>query len=226
MSTSVTTGTVVAEGADIYFERRGSGPALLLISGGGGDAGNYSDLADSLADEYTVLTYDRRGNSRSRCEPIRRSCGWKSRAAVFGSSSGAVIGLDLAARSPHTVELLVAHEPPVISVLDDADRWFAFFGELDSPAPPVWDRARPSGSPSERARAHRPAPPCPSCCASSRNPQTAPWSAITVRTVNGGLPPVRIPRPRPLSAPAPLHPQGRVECPGVDGLGRFPIPNV
>jgi pimeloyl-ACP methyl ester carboxylesterase len=47
MSTSVTTGTVVAEGADIYFERRGSGPALLLISGGGGDAGNYSDLADS-----------------------------------------------------------------------------------------------------------------------------------------------------------------------------------
>jgi pimeloyl-ACP methyl ester carboxylesterase len=39
---------------------------LLLISGGGGDAGNYSDLADSLADEYTVLTYDRRGNSRSR----------------------------------------------------------------------------------------------------------------------------------------------------------------
>jgi hypothetical protein len=51
-------------------------------------------------------------------------------ASVFGSSSGPVIGLDLAARSSHTVELLVAHEPPVISVLDDADRWFAFFGEL------------------------------------------------------------------------------------------------
>jgi hypothetical protein len=28
-------------------------------------------------------------------------------------------------------ELLVAHEPPVISVLDDADRWFAFFEGLD-----------------------------------------------------------------------------------------------
>jgi pimeloyl-ACP methyl ester carboxylesterase len=52
-------------------------------------------------------------------------------ASVFGSSSGAVIGLDLAARSPHVVELLVAHEPPVISVLGDADRWFAFFDELD-----------------------------------------------------------------------------------------------
>jgi pimeloyl-ACP methyl ester carboxylesterase len=236
MSTSVTTGTVVTAGADIYFERRGSGPGLLVISGGGGDAGNYSDLADSLADEYTVLTYDRRGNSRSRlrADPTKLRVEEQSAdaravldhngigsASVFGSSGGAVIGLDLAARSPHTVELLVAHEPPVISVLDDADRWFAFFGELDSPAQPVWDRARPPGSPSERARAHRPAPPCPSCCA-SRTPQTAPWSAITVRTVNRGLPPVRIPRPRPLSAPAPLHPQGRVECPGVDGLGRFP----
>jgi pimeloyl-ACP methyl ester carboxylesterase len=146
MSTSVTTGTVVAEGADIYFERRGSGPVLLLISGGGGDAGNYSDLADSLADEYTVLTYDRRGKSRSRlrADPTKLRMEEQSAdaravldhngigsASVFGSSSGAVIGLDLAARSPHTVELLVAHEPPVISVLDDADRWFAFFEELD-----------------------------------------------------------------------------------------------
>ena len=114
MSTSVTTGTVVAEGADIYFERRGSGPALLLISGGGGDAGNYSDLADSLADEYTVLTYDRRGNSRSRlrADPTKLRVEEQSAdaravldhngigsASVFGSSSGAVIGLDLAARS-------------------------------------------------------------------------------------------------------------------------------
>ena len=144
MSTSVTTGTVVAEGADIYFERRGSGPGLLLISGGG-DAGNYSDLADSLADEYTVLTYDRRGTrSRLRADPTKLRVEEQSAdartvlghngigsASVFGSSSGAVIGLDLAARSPHTVELLVAHEPPVISVLDDADRWFAFFDELD-----------------------------------------------------------------------------------------------
>jgi pimeloyl-ACP methyl ester carboxylesterase len=146
MNPSVATGTVTSEGADLYFERRGSGPGLLLISGGGGDAGNYSGIADSLADEYTVLTYDRRGNSRS---PLRNDpTGLRveeqsadalavlehnglSSAAVFGSSSGAVIGLDLAARAPHAVELLVAHEPPVIGVLDDAERWFAFFDELD-----------------------------------------------------------------------------------------------
>ena len=146
MSTSLTTGTVVAEGAEIYFERRGRGPGLLLIAGGGGDAGSYSEIADSLADEYTVLTYDRRGNSRSRlrADPTKLRVEEQradalavleyngiSSASVFGSSSGAVIGLDLAARSPHAVELLVAHEPPVVSVLDDAEQWLAFFEELD-----------------------------------------------------------------------------------------------
>ncbi len=103
-------------------------------------------IADSLADEYTVLTYDRRGNSRSplRTDPTKLRVevqradalavleyNGMSSASVFGSSSGAVIALDLAARSPDAVELLVAHEPPVVSVLDDAEQWFAFFEELD-----------------------------------------------------------------------------------------------
>jgi pimeloyl-ACP methyl ester carboxylesterase len=99
-----------------------------------------------LADEYTVLTYDRRGNSRSRlrtdptklrveqqsadARAVLEDNGMSS-ASVFGSSSGAVIGLDLAARSPRAVELLVAHEPPVVSVLSDAEQWSAFFEELD-----------------------------------------------------------------------------------------------
>jgi pimeloyl-ACP methyl ester carboxylesterase len=146
VSTSLTTGAVSADGADIYFERRGNGPGLLLISGGGGDAGNYSGIADSLADQFTVLTYDRRGNSRSRlrADPTKLRVEEQSAdalavlehngigsASVFGSSGGAVIGLDLVARSPHAVELLVAHEPPVISVLDDAEHWSAFFEELD-----------------------------------------------------------------------------------------------
>ena len=100
---------------------------MLLIAGGGGDAGSYSEIADSLADDYTVLTYDRRGNSRSRLrtDPAKLRVEEQSAehalavlehneissASVFGSSSGAVIGLDLAARFPHAVELLVAHEP-------------------------------------------------------------------------------------------------------------------
>jgi pimeloyl-ACP methyl ester carboxylesterase len=56
---------VITEGAEIYCERRGNGPLLLLITGGMGDAGFYSSAADILADEFTVLNYDRRCNSRS-----------------------------------------------------------------------------------------------------------------------------------------------------------------
>ena len=60
---------VITEGAEIYCERRGSnGPLLLLlIHGAMEDAGYYSSAADILADDesFTVVSYDRRCNSRS-----------------------------------------------------------------------------------------------------------------------------------------------------------------
>ena len=40
-------------------------------------------------------------------------------AHVFGTSGGAQIGLDLAARHPQLVDTLVAHEPPAIMMLPD-----------------------------------------------------------------------------------------------------------
>jgi hypothetical protein len=44
---------------------RDRGPLLLLITGGMGDAGFYSSAADILANEFTLLNYDRCCNSRS-----------------------------------------------------------------------------------------------------------------------------------------------------------------
>jgi pimeloyl-ACP methyl ester carboxylesterase len=38
---------------------------VLLIMGATGDGGHFDKLADRLADEFTVITYDRRGNGRS-----------------------------------------------------------------------------------------------------------------------------------------------------------------
>jgi hypothetical protein len=40
---------IVTEGAEIYCERRGSGPLMLLTTGAIGDAGFYSAAADILA---------------------------------------------------------------------------------------------------------------------------------------------------------------------------------
>ncbi|MDR9854946.1 hypothetical protein RJP21_15130 [Paenibacillus sp. VCA1] len=61
----VRSGFVKTEGDELYYEVRGEGELLLMITGVGGDAGFYTYVADILADEYQVITYDRRGNSRS-----------------------------------------------------------------------------------------------------------------------------------------------------------------
>jgi pimeloyl-ACP methyl ester carboxylesterase len=137
------TGTIRADGASLYCERRGIGPALLMIAAGGGDAGYYSRVAEALAEDYTVLTYDRRGNSRStvddRAAPLRIDQQSTdalallahhdlASALVFGGSAGALIGLDLMARNSPAVDGLIAHEPPVLSLLSGTER--ALFAEL------------------------------------------------------------------------------------------------
>lgn len=146
MSAAMTSGVARAAGADLCFERRGSGPPLLMIPGGGGDGGAFSAIARILAETYTVLTYDRRGKSRSPLHSgqvkikiaeqsadaveVLHACGFCS-ARVFGNSGGATIALDLAAHHPQAVQAVVAHEPPVPRVLPDPDDYLAIFDEID-----------------------------------------------------------------------------------------------
>jgi len=118
---------------DLYHEIRGDGPAVLMIAGATGDAGHFTRTAERLADEFTVITYDRRGNSRSTVgadEPatatmaaqatdaasLIRACGF-SEAVVFGTSGGAEVTLELLARDPGVVHGAIIHEPPLISLL-------------------------------------------------------------------------------------------------------------
>src|SRR5262245_61300953 len=138
---AMNTGRVETEGDEIFYEVRGQGPPLLMIPGGGGDAGFFSLVADILADEYKVITYDRRVNSRStRRDPrnfeisqpsrdavaVLRAAG-EAPAFVFGNSGGAVIALDMAKTQPQAVRAAVAHEPQVVRVLPDGERWRRFF---------------------------------------------------------------------------------------------------
>jgi pimeloyl-ACP methyl ester carboxylesterase len=51
---------------------------------------------------------------------------------VFGSSIGALIGLDLVARFPTQVRRLVAHEPPAPELLDEAERAQATRAQMDA----------------------------------------------------------------------------------------------
>lgn len=51
-------------GTNLYAEVRGSGPAVLLIHAGAEDAEEWRPVAERLND-FTVVTYDRRGTLRS-----------------------------------------------------------------------------------------------------------------------------------------------------------------
>jgi hypothetical protein len=46
---------VITEGAEIYCERRGNGPLMLLITGAMEDAGFYSSAADILAEKLQLF---------------------------------------------------------------------------------------------------------------------------------------------------------------------------
>ncbi|MEV6668901.1 alpha/beta hydrolase [Streptomyces sp. NPDC051162] len=141
-----TTGTLAVPGATLYYETRGSGPVLLLIPGGAGDAGLYEGIARDLAAHYTVVSYDPRGLSRSPLDgPLtdQRVDVWSDdarrlldllspdrEACVLGNSSGAIVALDLLARHPERLRRVVAHEPPLVEVLEDPAPHRALFAEV------------------------------------------------------------------------------------------------
>jgi pimeloyl-ACP methyl ester carboxylesterase len=132
--------TLTVPGATLYYEIRGAGPLLLLIPGGNGDAGTFDALAERMADRYTVVSYDRRGFSRSPLDgqPENRVENDGADAAallthlsdrpayVLGSSSGAIVAVELLSKHPELINTVVVHEPPLATLLPDTNEWLAF----------------------------------------------------------------------------------------------------
>jgi pimeloyl-ACP methyl ester carboxylesterase len=129
--------TVPIPGGSLYYRTQGRGSPLVLIGGGPSNADTLSAVADQLDRDYTVVSYDRRGYSRSQLDdreaPV--SIGQHADdvrliikdlnmgpAVVFGTSIGALIALELAAAAPGAVGPLVGHEPPLGQLLTGDDR--------------------------------------------------------------------------------------------------------
>jgi clorobiocin/coumermycin A biosynthesis protein CloN7/CouN7 len=109
-----TTHTLDVPGARLYYERRGTGPLLLMI-GSPMDSTGFAGLADALAGRYAVVTYDPRGIGNSsredtgqdvtpgqQADDVRRLLAGLGGdpADVFGSSGGTVVGLVLVTAYP------------------------------------------------------------------------------------------------------------------------------
>jgi pimeloyl-ACP methyl ester carboxylesterase len=122
---------VTANDVELYYERTGMGDPLVLVHGGWSDRDNWRPVAPELARSFRVVAYDRRGHGQSE----RGDQGTRQDqeddlagliealdfgpAHVAGTSFGASIALGLAARRPELVRSVIAHEPPLMSVVAD-----------------------------------------------------------------------------------------------------------
>jgi len=120
-------------GARLHYEITGKGPWLLLLQGGDGDADGTKGIAGSLKEHFTIISYDRRGLSQSSLTSPSEELTLQVHTDdihhlllhlttepvyIFGTSIGALLGIDFLVRYPQQVRLLVAHEPPLTQFLD------------------------------------------------------------------------------------------------------------
>src|SRR3954470_8644124 len=134
-------------GAVLRYDVRESEPAggsVLVLIGSPMGAAGFTTLARYLTD-HTIVTYDPRGTERSeRVDPSLEVTPETHAADVravieatgggpvdlFGSSGGAVNALALVAAHPGLVRTVVAHEPPLASLLPDAPHALAACGAV------------------------------------------------------------------------------------------------
>jgi pimeloyl-ACP methyl ester carboxylesterase len=116
----------------LYYEEKGAGEPVVFVHGGFSDHSTWRLVAGAMPESLRVVTYDRRGHSRSE-----RGAGALPRrlhesdlvgllealelgpAHLVGNSYGASIVLGLAARRPDLVQSAVAHEAPLTGITLD-----------------------------------------------------------------------------------------------------------
>lgn len=136
--TETTTRTIDVPGAvltyDVRHARTPEQHPPLFVFGSPMGASGFTQLVDEL-DDRTVITYDPRGADRSRVtadEPLTGELHADDMHRVveatglgpvdaFGSSGGGAFALAWIVDHPEDVRTLVAHEPPLVTLLEDRD---------------------------------------------------------------------------------------------------------
>jgi pimeloyl-ACP methyl ester carboxylesterase len=138
-SAAPTTHTLEVPGATLTYDVRRDDattePPLFLIGSPMG-AGGFPTLASHFPDR-TIITYDPRGNGERstahdpaaritpdvQAEDVHQIIQEVGGAPLdmFASSGGAVVALALVAKYPNDIRTLVAHEPPLASLVPDRE---------------------------------------------------------------------------------------------------------
>jgi pimeloyl-ACP methyl ester carboxylesterase len=141
-ATEPTTRTLDVPGATLTYDIRrneSSREPILFLIGSPMAAAGFTTLLSHFPDR-TIATYDPRGSERSTRTDETSSTAPEVHADdlhrviqalgggpvdLFASSGGAVNALALVAKQPDDVRILVAHEPPLASLLPDREHAFA-----------------------------------------------------------------------------------------------------
>jgi pimeloyl-ACP methyl ester carboxylesterase len=118
--------TVISkDSTPLAFDQSGQGPTIILVAGATATRLAEASLAATLAAQFTVFAYDRRGRGDSGdttpytverevedIDALITAAGGS--AFVFGHSSGAVLALEAARLLGSRIEKLALYEPPFI----------------------------------------------------------------------------------------------------------------
>jgi pimeloyl-ACP methyl ester carboxylesterase len=138
---------VNVNGVDLFFETTGSGERMVLTHGSWTNGTSWAAVVAALAERFQVVTWDRRGHTRS--QPGKGPGSLSEDAAdlaaliehlsespvhVVGNSYGGSIVLTLLTTRPDLIATAAVHEPPLLACLTG---WWI------RPLPTVWQRPMP-----------------------------------------------------------------------------------
>lgn len=134
---------ISADGTPIAYDRTGDGSPVVLISGGLDDGSENSPLAATLAPQFSVLNYARRGRGRSgdapeylverEFEDLAAIIGLAGEPAlVYGTSSGGALALEAAAAGVPGIAKIAVYEVPYNMSADWPARWSAYVDALSA----------------------------------------------------------------------------------------------
>lgn len=123
---------VKRNGLDLYCEQTGTGDPVVLVHGSWTDHHTWDRIVPLLARSFLVLTYDRRGHSKSTRPAGQGSIredvadlaaliegSGLAPVHVIGNSFGGSITLRLASELPELFHSVHVHEPPLRGLLED-----------------------------------------------------------------------------------------------------------